>query len=93
MGELIISATSGGSKGARGTPPPPESKFFHAVFAKIWQNRMLPPPPGELAPLLGEILDLLQIFQILKGTGVVVKVFFPNYQQHKNSISANYSSP
>ena len=36
---------------------PPESKFFqfHAVFGKIWQNHMLA-PPGELAPLLGEIL-------------------------------------
>ena len=36
---------SGGSKGgARGTP---RSKFFqfHAVFGKIWQNRMLAPPP------------------------------------------------
>ena len=30
---------------------PPRSKFFqfHAVFGKIWQNRMLA-PPGELAP-------------------------------------------
>ena len=34
-------------------PPPRGSKFFqfHAFFGKIWQNRMLaPPPPGELAP-------------------------------------------
>ena len=33
-------------------PPPPGPKFFqfHAVFGKIWQNRMLAPPPGELAP-------------------------------------------
>ena len=23
---------------------------FHAVFGKIWQNHMLAPPPGELAP-------------------------------------------
>ena len=32
---------------------------FHAVFGKIWQNGMLapPPPPGELAPLPGEIMD------------------------------------
>ena len=32
--------------------PPRGSKFFqfHAVFGKIWQNRMLAPPPGELAP-------------------------------------------
>ena len=31
--------------------PPWGSKFFqfHAVFGKIWQNRMLV-PPGELAP-------------------------------------------
>ena len=31
---------------------PPGSKFFqfHAVFGKIWQNRMLAPPPRELAP-------------------------------------------
>ena len=30
---------------------PPGSKFFqfHAVLGKIWQNRMLTPPPGELA--------------------------------------------
>ena len=33
-------------------PPPRGSKFFqfHAVFGKFWQNRMLAPPPGELAP-------------------------------------------
>ena len=33
-------------------PPPWGSKFFqfHAVFGEIWQNRMLAPPPGELAP-------------------------------------------
>ena len=37
-------------RGARGTPPR-MSKFFqfHAVFRKIWQNRMLA-PPGELVP-------------------------------------------
>ena len=43
---------SGGSKGAQGMPPQ-WSKFFqfHALFGKIWQNRMLaPPPPRELAP-------------------------------------------
>ena len=42
-------------RGARGTGP----KFFqfHAVFGKIWQNRMLA-PPGSWRPLLGEILDL-----------------------------------
>ena len=53
---------SGGSKGARGTRPPPlGSKFFqfHAVFGKIWQNCMLAPTPprGVGPPLLGEILD------------------------------------
>ena len=40
--------------------PPWGSKFFqfHAVFGKIWQNRMLAPPPLESwRPLLGEILD------------------------------------
>ena len=32
-------------------PPPSEFFQFHAVFGKIWQNRMLAlPPPGELAP-------------------------------------------
>ena len=46
-------------RGARGThAPSPGSKFFqlHAVFKKIWQNRMLA-PPGSWRPLLGEILD------------------------------------
>ena len=44
--------------GTRGMRTPWGSKFFkfHAVFGKFWQNRMLA-PPGELAPLLGEILD------------------------------------
>ena len=39
--------------------PPWGSKFFqfHAVFGKIWQNRMLAPPLGSWRPLLGEILD------------------------------------
>ena len=40
--------------------PPRGSKFFqfHAVFGKIWRNRMLAPPPLESwRPLLGEILD------------------------------------
>ena len=38
--------------GARDTRPPWGPKFFqfHAVFGKIWQNLMLAPPPGELAP-------------------------------------------
>ena len=39
---------------------------FHAVFGKIWQNRMLAPPLGSWRPLLGEILDppLVLIFII-----------------------------
>ena len=39
--------------------PPWGSKFFqfHAVFGKIWQNRMLAPPLESWRPLLGEILD------------------------------------
>ena len=38
---------------------PRGSKFFqfHAVFGKIWQNRMLAPPLESWRPLLGEILD------------------------------------
>ena len=36
-------------RGARGTPRGPKFFQFHAVFGKIWQNRMLA-PPGELAP-------------------------------------------
>ena len=40
--------------GRRGRAPPPRApKFFrfHAVFGKIWQNRMLAPPWGVGAPL------------------------------------------
>ena len=43
----ISAIISGGSKGARVTRTPPwVFKFFqfHAVFEKIWQNRMLAPP-------------------------------------------------
>ena len=45
-----MALTIGGSKGGASVPPW-RSKFFqfHAVFGKIWQNRMLA-PPGELAP-------------------------------------------
>ena len=41
---------SGRSKGGK-RDVPLGSKFFqfHAVFGKIWQNRILAPPPGELA--------------------------------------------
>ena len=31
--------------------------LFHVVFWNIWQNHMLAPPPGRLAPLLWGILD------------------------------------
>ena len=45
-------------RGVRGTPSPRPKFFqFHAVFGKIWQNRMLAPPLGSWRPLLGEILD------------------------------------
>ena len=44
---------SGGSKGDARPPSPPGSKFFQfqAVFRRIWQSRMLAPPPlpGGLA--------------------------------------------
>ena len=57
----MVTDTIGGSKrgGARGTCTPVGSKFFqfHAVFGKIWQNRMLVPPPQGWCPHLGEILD------------------------------------
>ena len=49
---IICFQASGESKGgARDARPPRGSKFFqfHAVFGKIWQNRMLA-PPRELAP-------------------------------------------
>ena len=37
-------------------PPPPGSKFFqfHAVFGKIWQNRMLAPPWRVGTPTSGK---------------------------------------
>ena len=47
-------------------PPPPEPKFFqfHAVFGKIWQNRMLAPPRGVGAPSSGKswIRHCLKLF-------------------------------
>ena len=54
-----VNVSSGGSKGggARDAPPPPQGpKFFqfHAVFGKIWQNRMLAPPRGIGAPSSGK---------------------------------------
>ena len=62
--ESIVSRSStvADLRGARGTHAPswgPKFFQFHAVFGKIWQNRMLapPPPPGSWRSLLGEILD------------------------------------
>ena len=36
------------------TPPGPKFFQFHAVFGKIWQNRMLMPPRGVGIPSLGK---------------------------------------
>ena len=51
----MISWSVGDLGGCKGRAPPWAPKFFrfHAVFRKIWQNRMLAPPPGELAPPWG----------------------------------------
>ena len=49
---MRLSSGGSGEGGREGrVPSPPGSKFFqfHAVFGKIWQNRILA-PPGELAP-------------------------------------------
>ena len=35
----------------------PQGSKFHAVFGKIWQNRMLASPLKGWRPHLGEILD------------------------------------
>ena len=51
----------GGSKGVGvKDSPSPGFKFFqfHAVFGKIWQNRMLAPPLEGWRPHLRETLDL-----------------------------------
>ena len=45
--------SSGGSKGGCEGRPPPKFFQFHAVVGNIWQNRMLAPTPGELAPQPG----------------------------------------
>ena len=47
-----------GGKHPRDTRPLWGSQFFqsHAVFVKIWQNRLLTPPEGW-RPHLGEILE------------------------------------
>ena len=56
-----VHLTSGGFRGgAGGTPPGTQILSIHAVFRKIWQNRLLapPPPPGSWCPPPpGEILD------------------------------------
>ena len=41
FGEMLPSLLIGGSRGAPGMHPGPK---FHAVFGKIWQNRMLAAP-------------------------------------------------
>ena len=53
---IISGGFRGGAPGAR---PPYSPKFsrFHAVFRKIWQNRMLAPPLEGWRPLLRGILD------------------------------------
>ena len=43
----LVSIYNGGSKGARGIPPGAQ---FHAVLGKIWQNRVLAPPPSPSPP-------------------------------------------
>ena len=56
------------------TRAPRGSKFFqfHAVFGKIWQNRMLAPPLGSWRPLLGEILDPpLLLPQLVDSSGKI----------------------
>ena len=50
-----LKMTSGGSKGARWRPPGGPKFFqFHAVLGKIWQNRMLAPPPRGVGALSSE---------------------------------------
>ena len=39
---MVKTLNSGGPKG----PHAPKFSQFHAVFMKIWQNRMLAPPPS-----------------------------------------------
>ena len=61
---------SGGSKGGARDARPRGRKFFqfHAVFGKIWQNRMLA-PPRELAPPPrgnpGSVTDLYRVFEAI----------------------------
>ena len=49
-------ADLGGAQGARAPPRAPKFFRFHAVFGKIWQNRMLAPPLG-VGATPGKILD------------------------------------
>ena len=59
--EILDKGYIGGSKGRRrGACPTWVSKFFrfHAVFGKIWQNRLLAPLTGEiLDPILGSDMN------------------------------------
>ena len=48
LGMAII--FSGGSKGGAKDAPGVQILSISCKFGKIWQNRMLAPPPGELAP-------------------------------------------
>ena len=53
----VCSRSVADPRGAPGMRAPPRgSKFFqfHAVFGKIWQNRMLAPPWGVDAPFSGK---------------------------------------
>ena len=65
--------------GSKEPPPPPGSKFFqfHAVFGKIWQNRMLAPPPGEILDLPLHI-SYLKEWHIVENNHAVVLLYFFN---------------
>ena len=71
-------------------PPPLGSKFFqfHAVFGKIWKNRMLaPPPPLESwRPLLGEILDPPLNFSWCSGEYLSSYTTFHIYDLNSTSL-------
>ena len=53
VGKCAVAALRGG--GHEGRAPSWGSRFlqFHAVFEKMWQNRMLAPPGRVAAPTLG----------------------------------------
>ena len=60
---LILNHFASAVVDPRGVPPacplpPPKISQFHAVFRRIWQNRMLVPPfPEGWRPLLQGIMD------------------------------------